>query len=128
MSPLHWVATELGRFLGDGYREIRALIASNVGLAGEQELMGMAYTQNVVTTLPGNTRFYIVLQEAATAPNRPDLAPTVAPTRTSLASADQQGLPTAAELRELVALKNELNQMYREVAATRTSEPPAPQQ
>ena len=29
MSPLHWVATELGRFLGDGYREIRALIASN---------------------------------------------------------------------------------------------------
>jgi hypothetical protein len=49
-------------------------------------------------------------------------------TRTSLASADQQGLPTAAEFRELVALKNELNQMYREVAATRTSEPPAPQQ
>ena len=29
MSPLHWVASELGRFLGDGYREIRALIASN---------------------------------------------------------------------------------------------------
>ena len=29
MSPLHWVATQLGRFLGDGYREIRALIASN---------------------------------------------------------------------------------------------------
>jgi hypothetical protein len=108
---------------------LRERIASNVGLAGEQELMGMAYTQNVVTTLPGNTRFYIVIQEAATAPNRPDLAPTVAPgTRTSLASADQQGLPTAAELRELVALKNELNQMYREVAATRTSEPPASQQ
>src|SRR5260370_17896817 len=29
MSPLHWVATQLGRFLGDGYRAIRALIASN---------------------------------------------------------------------------------------------------
>lgn len=28
-SPLQWVATQLGRFLGDGYREIRALIASN---------------------------------------------------------------------------------------------------
>ena len=108
---------------------LRERIASNVGLAGEQELMAMAYTQNVVITLPGNTRFYIVLQEAATTPNRPDLAPTVAPgARTSLASADQQALPTAAELRELVALKNELNRMYREVAATRTSEPPAPQQ
>ena len=29
MSPLHWVATQFGQFLGDGYREIRALIASN---------------------------------------------------------------------------------------------------
>ena len=28
-SPLLWVATRFGRFLGDGYREIRALIASN---------------------------------------------------------------------------------------------------
>ena len=28
-SPLQWVATQLGRFLGDGYREIRALITSN---------------------------------------------------------------------------------------------------
>ena len=28
-SPLLWVATQLGQFLGDGYREIRALIASN---------------------------------------------------------------------------------------------------
>ena len=28
-SPILWVATQLGRFLGDGYREIRALVASN---------------------------------------------------------------------------------------------------
>jgi len=28
-SPLLWVATQFGRFLGDGYREIRRLIASN---------------------------------------------------------------------------------------------------
>ena len=91
--------------------------------------MALAYTQNVVVTLPGNTRFYIVLQEAVTTPNRPDLAPTASPgARTNLASADGQALPTAAELRELVALKNELNRMYREVAATRTLEPQVPQQ
>ena len=108
---------------------LRERIASNIGLAGEQELMALAYTQNVVVTLPGNTRFYIVLQEAATSPNRPGLAPTAAPgARTNLASADGQALPTAAELRELVALKNELNRMYRELAATRTLEPQAPQQ
>ena len=28
-NPLHWAAAQFGRFLGDGYREIRALIASN---------------------------------------------------------------------------------------------------
>ncbi|MCC6367581.1 MAG: AAA family ATPase [Bryobacterales bacterium] len=28
-SPLLWVATQFGRFLGDGYREIRGLITSN---------------------------------------------------------------------------------------------------
>jgi hypothetical protein len=105
---------------------LRERIASNIGLAGEQELMTMAYTQNVVVTLPGNTRFYIVLQESVTTPNRPDLTP--AGVRTNIASAERQGLPTAAELRELMALKNELNRMYREVAATRTSEPLAPQQ
>jgi hypothetical protein len=105
---------------------LRERIASNIGLAGEQELMAMAYTQNVVVTLPGNTRFYIVLQESVTTPNRPDLTP--AGVRTNIASAEGQAVPTAAELRELVALKNELNRMYREVAATRTSEPLPPQQ
>jgi hypothetical protein len=32
-------------------------------------------------------------------------------------------LPTAAELRELVMLKQELNRMVREAAATRTNAP-----
>jgi hypothetical protein len=42
----------------------------------------------------------------------------------NVASADGQSLPTAAELRELISLKDELNRMYREVASPRTSEPP----
>ena len=108
---------------------LRERIASNIGLAGEQELMALAYTQNVVVMLPGNTRFYIVLQEPVTAPNRPDLTPTgAAGARSSIAGIEGQALPSAAELRELVALKNELTRMYREVAATRAAEPPAPQQ
>ena len=37
---------------------LRERIASNIRLAGEQELMALAYTQNVVVTLPGNTRFF----------------------------------------------------------------------
>ena len=107
---------------------LRERVASNIGLAGEQELMAMAYSQNVVVTLPGNTRFYIVLQEPVTSSPKPDLIPAKGPIhRMDLASIDGQALPTAAELRELVALKNELTRMYREVAATRTAEPPLPQ-
>ena len=91
--------------------------------------MAIAYSQNLVITVPGNTRFYIVLQEPVTAPNKTDMTPAGAPgARPNLASAERQALPTAAELRELVALKNELNRLYREVAATRAAEPPPPQQ
>jgi hypothetical protein len=108
---------------------LRERVASNIGLAGEQELMGLAYNQNIVVTLAGNTRFYIVLQESASATKQSEAAPAVGTSaRTNIASADAQGLPTAAELRELIALKDELNRMYREVAATRTSELPPPQQ
>jgi len=108
---------------------LRERIASNIGLAGEQELMAMAYSQNIVITVPGNTRFYIVLQEPVTAPNRPDTIPGAPSGRqANLVNAEGQVLPTAADLRELVALKNELNRMYREVAATRTAEQISPQQ
>jgi hypothetical protein len=108
---------------------LRERMASNIGLAGEQELMGLAYSQNVVVTLPGNTRFYIVLQQPATSSKQSVVSPAVGPAaQTNLASADGTSLPTAAELRELISLKNELNRMYREVAATRTSGPSAPQQ
>jgi len=102
---------------------LRERIASNIGLAGEQELMGLAYNQNTVVTLAGNTRFYIVLQEPSAA-RQADIMPAVGTgSRMNIASADGQSLPTAAELRELISLKDELSRMYREVAATRTSEP-----
>ena len=107
---------------------LRERIASNIGLAGDQELLGLAYNQNIVVTLAGNTRFYIVLQEPAAA-RQAEVTPAAgAGARTNVASAEGQGLPNAAELRELIALKDELNRMYQQVAATRTSDPLPPQQ
>lgn len=102
---------------------LRERLASNVGLAGEQEMMGLAYNQNVVVTIAGNTRFYIVLQEPSSAPKQSEPA-----ARTNTASADAQALPTAAELQELMALKDELNRMYQEVGATRGAATTSPQQ
>jgi len=35
-------------------------VANNVALAGDRQLTELAYRQNIVGTVPGNTRFYIV--------------------------------------------------------------------
>jgi hypothetical protein len=107
---------------------LRERVASNIGLAGEQELTSLAYNQNVVVTLPGNTRFYIVLEEPSSAGRQADTPASGTGNRTNIAAAGPQSLPTAAELRELISLKDELNRMYREVAATRTADPQVPQQ
>jgi hypothetical protein len=40
---------------------LRERVANNVAVAGEQQMNDLAYHQNIVVTVPGNTRFYIVL-------------------------------------------------------------------
>src|SRR6202044_1879590 len=40
---------------------LRERVADNVAVAGEQQLNDLAYHQNIVVTVPGNTRLYIVL-------------------------------------------------------------------
>ncbi len=104
---------------------LRERVASNIGLAGEQELTTLATSQNIVVTLPGNTQFYIVLQGAAVSRNLPASFPA---SRTNLAVSDQQATPTAAEIRELIALRNELNHLAQETAATRAPEAQAAEQ
>lgn len=91
---------------------LRERVANNIALAGDQQLTELAYRQNIVVTVPGNTRFYIVLAKPGT-----DQA---APARSLPANnAATQGLATGAlpsvqELRELMELKSELTQMYQQ--------------
>ncbi len=102
---------------------LRDRISQNIGIAGEQEIMNLAYSQDIVVTVPGNTRFFIVLQQGA---GREGATPPRSNDRSNTAVASNAGrpeLPSAAELRELISLKQELNRMYREVAATRSAEP-----
>jgi hypothetical protein len=94
---------------------LRERLASNIALAGEQELAMMAYQQNIVVTVPANTRFYLVLHEAGVT-RAPDVAPKL-PTQ-SIASATQQQTAVRPamsdqEMRELVQLRNELREMNR---------------
>ena len=102
---------------------LRERIASNAGLAGEQEMAGLAYNENIVVTVPGNTRFFLVLLQNAD--EKPDSRPIPGGLRntTQLAADGSSSLPSAQELRELIDLKNELNRMYSQTAATKTSGP-----
>jgi hypothetical protein len=87
---------------------LRDRLASNIAIAGEQELMNAAYAQNVTVTLPANTRFYIILEKPAVQGRKPE-ADRSLPVRGSSVE-----IPTAQELRELMELRREINRMYLE--------------
>jgi hypothetical protein len=87
---------------------LRDRVASNIALAGEQELINTGYSQNISVTVPANTRFYVVLQKAAASTT------TTAPSRTAEPAAQSVEIPTVQELRELMDLRREINRMYQE--------------
>jgi hypothetical protein len=92
---------------------LRDRIATNVGIAGDQELNSLAFNQNIVVTVPGNTRFYLVIQKVAAEGE----------THTRPAGAIQSKhtqLPTVEELRQLLELHRELSEMYLQPSATGT--------
>ena len=111
---------------GNGYRLggpidnsvlLRERLAQNIGMAGEQEMMALNSNQNTSVTVPGNTRFYLVLRRAAgDAPSQQN-ASTGNPNLRLSNPDGPSALPTAAELRELIALKQELTNLYSRVPA-----------
>jgi hypothetical protein len=107
---------------------LRERIASNAGLAGEQEFHGLASNENIVVSVPGNTRFFIVLLEGSGETAAGKTVPTGGRGTTQVASDGTSPLPSAQELRELIELKAQLNRMYQEVGTTQTVGPPAPPQ
>jgi hypothetical protein len=105
---------------------LRERIASNAGLAGEQEFTSLAANEQIIVTVAANTRFFIVLVDSSNQDRSPRLTPTGGQRgQMQLAAARESALPSASELQELIDLKSELNRMYQQVGATRTSEPAA---
>jgi hypothetical protein len=100
---------------------LRERIASNAGLAGEQEMASLAFNENVVILVPGNTRFFIVLLEGSGEKSPARTVPTAGRGTTQVAADGTSPLPSAQELRELIELKTELNRIYQDMAATRTA-------
>jgi hypothetical protein len=84
---------------------LRERIASNVALAGEQEMARLAYQQNIVVTVPANTRFYLVLNQTE-ARRSGDVDSKANPTTGRTGMSDQ-------ELQEMIQIRNEIREMNR---------------
>jgi type IV secretory pathway VirB10-like protein len=101
---------------------LRDRIASNVGIAGDQELSRLAFNQNIVITVPGNTRFYLVVQKGTDRTGRRGQATSLTTTQETR----NPPLPGASELRQLLQLQRELSQAYQQsdTQATTAQAPP----
>ncbi len=97
---------------------LRERIASNVALAGEQEMQRLAFQQNIVVTVPAKTRFYLVLHEAGISgsADSDSANPTAGAPRPGSPGLQQAALQSGLsdqELRELKQLREEMRQMNR---------------
>ncbi len=92
---------------------LRERLADNIGQAGQQELNNLTFNQNIVVTVPGSTRFYLVLQHGSV---ETPVASTGIRALTAAASGTSP-IPTVEELRQLMELRREINQVYEQQAA-----------
>ena len=100
---------------------LRERLASNAAMAGQNQFNELTYNQSIVVTVPGNTRFYLVLQKGTT----PAGGSAVERTSAVAQAATRSSTPSLQELRELLELKREMSQMY-EQAGPSTGATPQP--
>jgi hypothetical protein len=102
---------------------LRERVANNIGIAGDQQLTSLAFNQNIVVTVPGNTRFYLIFQKGSGEPSAPK---GLQPAKVSSAELANAKLPSLEELRQLMQLRQELSQMYQQPAQPLTMSSPQP--
>lgn len=92
---------------------LRDQIATNIGIAGDQQLNNLTFNQDIVVSVPANTRFYVVIEKSSAA--RQDQAgPKAQPAR-------NDPLPSAQDLLELMQLRQELSELYKQSNAQSTA-------
>lgn len=85
---------------------LRDRMATNIGLAGDQELNSLGFNHNITVTVSANTRFYIVMEKGE------EENPLKARPAAAARGADPP-LASLDELRQLMQLRQELSEMYR---------------
>src|SRR5215469_16493808 len=86
---------------------MRERLADNIATAGQEQLNGLEFNQNLVVTVPGNTRFYIVVQK----PTSDQVANNSGTRNASSSTAGfNGGVHTLEELRQLIQLRREIKE------------------
>ena len=103
---------------------LRDRIATNIGIAGDQELNDLTFNQNIVVSIPGNTRFYVVMEQGTALPEAQ------AQTAAALSATTQQtnNVPSLEELRQLLQLRQEMSAMYQQAGNAQVAAQPAQEQ
>lgn len=99
---------------------LRDQIATNIGIAGDQQLNSLAFHQHIVVSVPGNTRFYVVIEKGPAASEEHARPAQTGPTR-------NEPVPTAEELRQLMQLRQELSELYQQPNGQNTAQQAPPQ-
>ena len=118
-----------GRGLGgqvDNSILLRERLSSNIAMAGEQDLAMQAYQQNIVVTVPANTRFYLVFNDPGvnayssfegTASPADRVLTGREEARTGGLGSASNGSPLGGmsqqEIQELISIRNEMREMNR---------------
>jgi len=127
------VGVQTGTGVADGLSNnvlLREQVANNVANAGQQQLNELAYRQNIVVTVPGNTRFYIVLAKPAggAGAGAGPGGPVPASNPSGIPGYATAPAPSVQELRELLELRQELTQMYQQQQKAQIAQTPPDQQ
>jgi len=88
-------------------------IATNIALAGDQELSSLAVNENVFVTIPGNTRFYLVVQ-------KPTNESGEARRLDSVARTSNPSLPSAQEFRQFLQWRREMSEITQQSSTPST--------
>lgn len=88
---------------------LRERLADNIGMAGQDEINTLSANQNIVVTVPGNTRFFVVVEKGTSGEAG---RPVPRPTEAGNGNLSAGKAPTLEELRQLIELRSELSQMY----------------
>jgi len=92
---------------------LRERVANNIGIAGDQQMSELAFNQNIVVTVPGNARFYIVLETGGTSGETGSRQPAAS----ASAGSREATAPSLDELRQLMQLRQELSALYQQGSA-----------